>query len=269
MIAAAASAPSAPTPNVATAGPGSRSLGAGRPWMKIALPSRSHSAKNPSNRGSCSDMPLMLDAISTPASAGLGDLGQLGRGHVRVLHRDSAEAVEARRVRGDQAGDVLVGDLGQVAASLGGGAVVQQRGERGEQLRVQAAGRGRLEALLRVEPHRFRGKPHRPVHQEPGAVDVRVRLGRRPGRGVAAVRRRPEVAREDVRVRVDDRHGASLQIPTDPYRPGMIATWMPSSPGTSPASSLMACSTSSRPYRCVCIRSSGNLPDSISVIASV
>jgi hypothetical protein len=36
MIAVAASAPSAPTPNVAVAGPGIRSLGAGIPWMLLA-----------------------------------------------------------------------------------------------------------------------------------------------------------------------------------------------------------------------------------------
>src|SRR5215472_16523043 len=49
--------------------------------------------------------------------------------------------------------------------------------------------------------------------------------------------------------------------------PGMIATWMPSSPGTSPASSWIACSTLSRPNLCVCILCSGNLSDSISLIA--
>ena len=52
------------------------------------------------------------------------------------------------------------------------------------------------------------------------------------------------------------------------YAPGMIATCTASSPGTSPASVSMARGTSSRPNVCVCIRSSGNRPVSISRIAS-
>jgi hypothetical protein len=68
MIAAAASDPSTPTPKVATAGPGSRSEGAGIACTNTAIPSRSASAKNPRNRGSASDAPATLDAISTPAS---------------------------------------------------------------------------------------------------------------------------------------------------------------------------------------------------------
>jgi hypothetical protein len=68
MIAAAASEPSIPTPNVAVAGPGSRSDGAGIACTKIAAPRRSASAKNPRKRGSLSDTPPTLDAISTPAS---------------------------------------------------------------------------------------------------------------------------------------------------------------------------------------------------------
>ena len=67
MIAAAASDPSIPTPNVATAGPGNRSEGAGIACTKTAIPSRSASAKNPRNRGSASDTPATLDPISTPA----------------------------------------------------------------------------------------------------------------------------------------------------------------------------------------------------------
>jgi hypothetical protein len=66
--AAAASDPSTPTPKVATAGPGNRSEGAGIACTKTAIPSRSASAKNPRNRGSPSDTPATLDAISTPAS---------------------------------------------------------------------------------------------------------------------------------------------------------------------------------------------------------
>ena len=65
--AAAASAPSMPTPNVAAAGPGSRSDAAGTACTKIAVPSRSASAKNSQKRGSPSDTPPTLEAISTPA----------------------------------------------------------------------------------------------------------------------------------------------------------------------------------------------------------
>jgi hypothetical protein len=61
---------------------------------------------------------------------GLQHLGQLGRRHVGVLQRHRAQAVEPGGEGGDQAGDVLVGDPAQVAADLGGGPVVQQRGER-------------------------------------------------------------------------------------------------------------------------------------------
>jgi hypothetical protein len=71
MIAAAPSVASAPTPNVAVAGPGSRSDGTGMPCTKTAEPSRSASAQNPSNWGSCSDLPLMFEAISTPSSPAL------------------------------------------------------------------------------------------------------------------------------------------------------------------------------------------------------
>ncbi|HVT69122.1 MAG TPA: hypothetical protein VHF26_15330 [Trebonia sp.] len=71
MIAAAPRVASAPTPNVAAAGPGSRSDGTGMPWMNTALPSRSASAQKPSSRGSCSDTPLMLEAISTPSRPSL------------------------------------------------------------------------------------------------------------------------------------------------------------------------------------------------------
>ena len=39
--------------------------------MKTAVPSRSHSAQNPSNWASCSDAPLMFEAISTPARPSL------------------------------------------------------------------------------------------------------------------------------------------------------------------------------------------------------
>jgi hypothetical protein len=75
MIAPAPSDASAPTPNVAAAAPGSRSDGTGMPWMNTAVDSRSHSAQNPSNRGSCSDLPSMLEAISTPARPSLATSG--------------------------------------------------------------------------------------------------------------------------------------------------------------------------------------------------
>ena len=68
MMAAAASDPSTPTPNVAVAGPGSRSDGTGIACTKTAMPSRSASEKNSRNRWSPSDTPPTLDAISTPAS---------------------------------------------------------------------------------------------------------------------------------------------------------------------------------------------------------
>ena len=66
-IAVAARAPSAPTPNVAVAGPGIRSVGAGMPCTNTAADRRCASAQKPSKRGSCSEVPLMLEAISTPA----------------------------------------------------------------------------------------------------------------------------------------------------------------------------------------------------------
>jgi hypothetical protein len=67
-MAAAASDPSTPTPKVAAAGPGRRSDGTGIAWTKTAIPARSASQKNSRNRGSPSDTPPTLDAISTPAS---------------------------------------------------------------------------------------------------------------------------------------------------------------------------------------------------------
>ena len=143
--------------------------------------------------------------------AGLQDLGQLGGGHVRVLQRQRAETVEPGGEGGDQARDVLIGDPAQVAADFGAGPVVQQRGERREYLRVEPAGRRRRQAPLRVEPDRLRGEPHRAVDEELAGslIQVRVRLRRRPAAWVAPGGRRAEVRREDVRVRVDDRHEIS------------------------------------------------------------
>src|ERR1700735_1243707 len=113
MIAAAPSEASAPTPNVAAAAPGTRSDGAGRPWMKTAVPSRSHPAPKTPKQGPRSDAPALFWASSQPA---LAELGQLGGGQLRVLQRDRPQPVEGGRVGGDQAGDVLVGDPAQITA---------------------------------------------------------------------------------------------------------------------------------------------------------
>ena len=65
--AAAASAPSTPTPNVAAATAGSRSDRTGIACTKTGTPNREASAKKSANRGSPSDTPPTLEAISTPA----------------------------------------------------------------------------------------------------------------------------------------------------------------------------------------------------------
>ena len=193
--------------------------------------------------------------------ARLGDVRQLVGGEIGVLQRHRAQAVDPAGRRRAQAGQVLVDPAGQVAPGRGRQPVVQQRGERRGDLGVDPAGRGGGQPPLRVEPGLPRGEAHRSRPQQPGAVGpgrlhprplVRVAPGHGPGKP-------GERAGDHMGVRVDQHHD---------HLPGTMATCTASSPGTSPASVSMARAMSSRPNVCVCIRSSGNRPVSMSRIAS-
>ena len=189
MIAAAPSVASAPTPNVATAAPGSR---LGRHRHAVHEDGRADPVNlgpEPVELGLVQRLPVDVGGDLDAGQAGLHDLGQLGRRHVRVLQRHRAEAVEPGGEGGDQARDVLVGDPAQLPADFGGGPVVQQRGERREHLRVEPAGRRRRQAPLRVEPDRLGGEPHLAVDEELAAVNLR--FGSVDGQPAGRTRRAP------------------------------------------------------------------------------
>ena len=141
----------------------------------------------------------------------LAELAQFGSGQVRVLQRDRPEPVEPGRVGGDQARDVLVGHPAQVKAGLGRSPVAEQGRERGEQLRVESGGGGRLQPRLGVEPDLLGREPHRAVDEQLGRLVGAVGDGG-PARRVAAVRGGPEVTGKDVRVGVNDGHGSEVLL---------------------------------------------------------
>jgi hypothetical protein len=91
IIAAAASDPSTPTPKVATAGPGSRSEGAGIACTNTAIPSRSASAKNSLRTWGHPATPRPRWTRSPPQPARARRPGQLTGRQVGVLQRHRAQ----------------------------------------------------------------------------------------------------------------------------------------------------------------------------------